>query len=152
TNNCMVLKPTEKTPLTALLLTDFLYQAGLPPGMFSLITGDPAEIANELITNEHAERLSFTGGLKFGKKIAMMIGYRSIVLEQGGNAPLIVMDDADLDKASDLAVGGATGNSGQRCTAVKRILVVDEVADEFDRLVTEKTKKLRYGDPMDGNN
>jgi putative phosphonoacetaldehyde dehydrogenase len=152
TNNCMVLKPTEKTPLSALLLTIMLYEAGLPPEMLSLVTGDPAEIADELITNEHAELVSFTGGEAIGKEIARKAGYRRTVLELGGNAPLIVMADADLDKASDLAVAGATGNSGQRCTAVKRILVVDAVADEFSALVAKKTKKLRYGDPMDLEN
>lgn len=152
TNNCMVLKPTEKTPLTALVLTDILYEAGLPPEMFSLVTGDPAEIADELVTNEHAELVTFTGGETIGKIIAGKAGYRRTVLELGGNAPLIVMEDADLDKAAELAVAGATKNSGQRCTAVKRILVVEAVADEFSKLVEEKTRKLRYGDPMDPEN
>ncbi len=152
TNNCMVLKPTEKTPLTALVLADILYDAGLPPQMFSLVTGDPAEIADELVTNEHAELITFTGGETIGKLIAQKAGYRRTVLELGGNAPLIVMEDADLDKAAELAVAGATKNSGQRCTAVKRILVVDAVADEFSKRVEEKTRKLCYGDPMDPEN
>jgi acyl-CoA reductase-like NAD-dependent aldehyde dehydrogenase len=73
------------------------------------------------------------------------------VLELGGNDPLIVMEDADLDKAAELAVQGATKNSGQRCTAVKRILVVETVADEFSKLVLAKAKKLKAGDPMDPN-
>jgi acyl-CoA reductase-like NAD-dependent aldehyde dehydrogenase len=81
--------------------------------------------------------------------IAGKAGYRRTVLELGGNAPLIVMEDADLDRAASLAVAGATKNSGQRCTAVKRVLVVDNVASEFAKLVTEKTKELLYGDPTD---
>jgi acyl-CoA reductase-like NAD-dependent aldehyde dehydrogenase len=81
--------------------------------------------------------------------IAEKAGYKRTVLELGGNAPLIVMDDADLDRAASLAVAGATKNSGQRCTAVKRILVIDSVADEFAALVTEKAKMLKAGDPMD---
>ena len=152
TNNCMVLKPTEKTPLTALLLADVLYEAGLPPQMLQMVTGDPAEIADEMITNPNAEMVTFTGGVRVGKYIAEKAGYKRTVLELGGNDPLIVMEDADLDKAAELAVAGATKNSGQRCTAVKRILVVDSIADEFSALVLEKTKKIKYGDPMDSDN
>lgn len=152
TNNCMVLKPTEKTPLTALLLADVLYEAGLPPQMLQIVTGDPAEIADAMITNPHAEMVTFTGGVRVGKYIAEKAGYKRTVLELGGNDPLIVMEDADLDKAAELAVAGATKNSGQRCTAVKRILVVENIADEFSDLVLAKAKKLKYGDPMDPDN
>ncbi|WP_417615832.1 phosphonoacetaldehyde dehydrogenase [Oceanisphaera sp.] len=148
TNNCMVLKPSEKTPLTALLLADLLYEAGLPPEMFSVITGDPAEICDEMLTSEYSDMITFTGGVSIGKYIAGKAAYKRQLLELGGNDPLIVMEDADLDRASTLAVNGATKNSGQRCTAVKRILVVESVADRFVELVTEKAKKIRYGDPM----
>ncbi|HXH03247.1 MAG TPA: phosphonoacetaldehyde dehydrogenase [Candidatus Competibacteraceae bacterium] len=149
TNNRMVLKPTEKTPLTALMLADVLYEAGLPPAMFSVVTGDPAEIADEMLTNEHVELITFTGGVPIGKYIASKAGYRRLVLELGGNDPLIVMEDADLDKAAELAVAGSYKNSGQRCTAVKRILVQRDIADDFAALVVEKTRKLKYGDPLD---
>ena len=149
TNNCMVLKPTEATPLTALLLADILYEAGLPPEMFSVITGLPEDMGDEMITNPHADLVTFTGGVPVGKMIAERAGYRRTVLELGGNAPLIIMEDADLAKAADMAVLGATKNSGQRCTAVKRILCVESVADEFAALVTERAKKIKYGDPMD---
>ena len=149
TNNKMVLKPSEKTPLTALLLADILYEAGLPPAMFSVVTGDPAEIGLELITNPNVDVVTFTGGVAVGKWIAANAGYRRLVLELGGNDPLIVMEDADLDKASDLAVAGSYKNSGQRCTAVKRILVQESVADRFVALLVEKTKKVKCGDPMD---
>ncbi|MBE7637264.1 phosphonoacetaldehyde dehydrogenase [Sneathiella sp. P13V-1] len=149
TNNCMVLKPTEKTPLTALLLADVLYDAGLPPEMFSVVTGRPEDIADEMLLNEHAELVTFTGGVPIGKYIAEKAGYKRKVLELGGNDPLIVLKDADLEKASDLAVAGAYKNSGQRCTAVKRILVDDSVADEFVALLAAKTEKIKYGDPFD---
>ncbi len=149
TNNCMVLKPAEKTPLSALLLADVLYQAGLPGPMLSVLTGDPAEIGDEMITNSHAELVTFTGGVRVGKHIAEKAGYKRTVLELGGNDPLIVLEDADLDRAAELAVSGATKNSGQRCTAVKRILVLDQIADALVSRVVERARRLRYGDPMD---
>lgn len=149
TNNCMVGKPTELTPLTALLLADVLYEAGLPPEMLSIITGMPEDIGDEMITNKHIDLVTFTGSVPVGKYIANTAGYRRTVLELGGNSPLIIMEDADLDKAAELAVAGGTKNSGQRCTAVKRVLCVESVADEFAGLVAEKAAKLKYGDPMD---
>jgi phosphonoacetaldehyde dehydrogenase len=149
TNNRVVLKPTELTPLTALLLADILYEAGLPPEMLSVVTGNPSTMGDSMITDPDADLITFTGSVRVGKYIADKAGYRRLVLELGGNDPLIVMEDADLDKAAELAVQGATKNSGQRCTAVKRILVVESVAEEFSKLVLAKAKKLKCGDPMD---
>ena len=149
TNNCIVAKPTEQTPLTALVLADILYEAGLPPQMLSIVTGLPEDMSDEMLTNPNIDLITFTGSVSVGKYIARNAGYRRTVLELGGNAPLIVMDDADLDKAAELAVAGGTKNSGQRCTAVKRVLCIDSVADEFAALVAEKAAKLKYGDPMD---
>jgi putative phosphonoacetaldehyde dehydrogenase len=149
TNNRMVLKPSEKVPLSALLLADLLYEAGLPPEMLAVVTGDPREIADELITNPQVDLVSFTGGVAIGKAIAAKVGYRRMVLELGGNDPLIVMDDADLDEASTLAVQGSYKNSGQRCTAVKRMLVQRSVAARFTEMVVEKTRAWKHGDPSD---
>ncbi len=150
-NSCVVCKPTELTPLTALALADILYEAGLPPEMFQVVTGWPADIGDEMVTNPNIEVITFTGGVRVGKLIAGKAGYRRAALELGGNDPLIVLDDlsdADLDKAAELAVAGATKNSGQRCTAVKRILVQERIADRFVPLVLAKAKKLKFGDPM----
>jgi putative phosphonoacetaldehyde dehydrogenase len=152
TNNRMVLKPSEKVPLSALLFADILYEAGLPPEMLSVITGDPKEIADELLTNPAVDLVTFTGGVAIGKYIASTAGYRRVVLELGGNDPIIVLDDADLDEASTLAVQGSYKNSGQRCTAVKRLLVQAGVADRFTELVVEKTRAWRFGDPRDEHN
>ena len=152
TNNRMVLKPSEKVPFSALLFADILYEAGLPPEMLSVITGDPREIADELITNEHVDLVTFTGGVAIGKYIAHKAGYRRMVLELGGNDPIIVMEDADIDEASTLAVQGSYKNSGQRCTAVKRMLVHEAVADQFVEQVVAKTRAWSYGDPMDKSN
>jgi putative phosphonoacetaldehyde dehydrogenase len=151
-NSCVVVKPTELTPMTALVLADILYEAGLPPEMLSVVTGWPAEIGDEMITNPEIELVTFTGGVPVGKLIASKAGYKRQVLELGGNDPLIVLSDLsddDLARAADLAVAGATKNSGQRCTAVKRILCQERVADRFVPLVLERAKRLRFGDPMD---
>ena len=152
TNNRMVLKPSEKVPFSAILFADILYEAGLPPEMLSIITGDPREIADELITNEHVDLVTFTGGVGIGKYIASKAGYRRMVLELGGNDPIIVMEDADIDEASSLAVAGSYKNSGQRCTAVKRLLVHEAVVDRFVEQVVEKTRAWKYGDPLDKAN
>jgi putative phosphonoacetaldehyde dehydrogenase len=151
TNNCIVCKPTELTPLTAIWLADAIYEAGLPPEMLSIVTGWPADIGDEMITNPNIELITFTGGIPVGKMIAAKAVYKRQVLELGGNDPLIIcsdLSDADLAKAADLAVAGATKNSGQRCTAVKRILVQESVADRFVPLVLERAKRLHFGNPM----
>ena len=149
TNNRMVLKPTEKTPLAAIALADVLYEAGLPPEMLHVITGDPKEIADEMLTNEHADLVTFTGGVAIGKYIAGKAVYKRQVLELGGNDPIVVMDDADVAKAADLAANGSYKNSGQRCTAVKRIFVHEKIASEFTEALLAKTRTWSYGDPLD---
>lgn len=152
TNNRVILKPSEKVPLSAYYLADVLYEAGLPAPMLQVLTGDPREIAEELVTHRHAELVTFTGGVAIGKAIAAKAGYRRVVLELGGNDPLIVLDDADVERAATLAVQGSYKNSGQRCTAVKRMLVQKGIAARFTELVIEKTLAWTYGDPFDGDN
>jgi len=152
TNNCMVCKPTELTPLTAITLADILYEAGLPHEMFQIVTGWPGDIGDEMITNPDIDIITFTGGVPVGKMIAEKAGYKRTALELGGNDPLILLNDLsgdDLDKAATIAVAGATGNSGQRCTAVKRILIQESIADDVVPLILEKAKAIRFGDPMD---
>jgi phosphonoacetaldehyde dehydrogenase len=149
TNNRMVLKPSEKTPLAALTLADVLYEAGLPPPMLSVVTGDPAEIADELLTHPNIDLVTFTGGVGVGKHIAARAVYKRQVLELGGNDPLIVMDDADVTKAAALAASGSYKNSGQRCTAVKRIFVHERLAADFTAALLAKTRAWTHGDPLD---
>ncbi len=149
TNNRVVLKPSEKTPLAAYALADVLYEAGLPGPMLSVLTGDPREIADEMLTHPDVDLVTFTGGVAVGKYIAARAVYKRQVLELGGNDPIIVMEDADVEEAATLAASGSYKNSGQRCTAVKRMLVHTSVADDFvDRLVA-KTRAVKYGDPLD---
>ena len=152
TNNCTVCKQTELTPMTALVLADVLYEAGLPPQMFSVVTGWPNDIGLEMIKNPNIDLITFTGSVPVGKYIAEQAGYKRTVLELGGNDPLIILNDLsdeDLKKAVELAVTGATKNSGQRCTAVKRILCQHKVADKFVEMTVERAKKIKFGDPMD---
>ena len=151
TNNCVVCKPTELTPITAIRLADILYEAGLPPEMFQVVTGMPDAIGDEMVTNKDIGVITFTGGVRVGKMIAAKAGYRRAALELGGNDPLIVLDDLgddDLEKAAELAVAGATKNSGQRCTAVKRILAQEKIADRLVEKILVKAKKLKFGDPQ----
>ncbi len=145
----LILKPSEKTPLTALRFAELLYEAGLPGRMLSVLLGPTDQIAEPLVRDLRVEVVSFTGSVAVGKHIATIAGYKRLVLELGGNDPLIVLEDADLDLAAHLAAEGSYRNSGQRCTAVKRILVQDSIADEFTRRLIEKTKEYKCGDPFD---
>jgi len=147
--NRIVVKPSEKTPLAAVLLADLLYEAGLPPPMLSVVTGDPREVGEILVSDPRVDLVTFTGGVAVGKAIAARAVYKRQVLELGGNDPLIVMDDADLEEAAALAAAGSYRNSGQRCTAVKRVLVHEAVADAFVERLVGRTRALRYGDPLD---
>jgi phosphonoacetaldehyde dehydrogenase len=149
TNNRVVLKPSEKTPLAAYVLADVLYEAGLPGPMLSVLTGDPREIADEMLTSPDVDLVTFTGGVAVGKYIAARAVYKRQVLELGGNDPIIVMEDADVEEAATLAASGSYKNSGQRCTAVKRMLVHASVADDFVERLVAKTDAVKYGDPLD---
>jgi putative phosphonoacetaldehyde dehydrogenase len=145
----IVVKPSEKTPLSAIALLALIRDAGLPEAAAQVVCGDPREILDAFLGHDAVEVISFTGGVAVGKSIAARLGYRRAVLELGGNDPLIVLADADLEEAAGLALRGAFQNSGQRCTAVKRIIAVEEVADELAARVVAAAAGLRAGDPAD---
>ena len=145
----VVLKPSEKTPLTAVRCVELMYEAGLPGWMLSVIVGPTDEVAEELVVDPRVEVVSFTGSIEIGKKIAHTAGYKKLILELGGNAPLIVLEDADIDLAVHLAAEGCYRNSGQRCTAVKRLLIHEAILDTFTERFVETSKAYTYGDPMD---
>ena len=145
----VILKPSEKTPLTAIKLVELLYEAGLPPYMLSVLLGPTSEIEEPHIKDDRVEIVSFTGSVAVGKRIASTAGYKKVILELGGNDPLIIMEDADIDKAVFLAAEGSFRNSGQRCTAVKRILVHEKIKDVFVEKLVAKAKEYNCGDPAD---
>jgi phosphonoacetaldehyde dehydrogenase len=145
----IVLKPSERTPLTALWLLDALAECGLPHDAVQFVTGDPREIGAAMLEHPAVEVVLFTGSVGVGKAIAANLGYRRAVLELGGNDPLLVLDGARIERAAELAVTGAFANSGQRCTAVKRVIALDSLADELARAVAQRTTLLVAGDPLD---
>lgn len=144
-----ILKPPRRTPLTAIRLVELLYQSGLPGEMLSVLVGDNATVIEPMISDPRVELVSFTGSTGVGKKIAALAGYKKTCLELGGNAPLIILEDADMELAVQLAAEGCYRNSGQRCTAVKRLLVHDDVLDEFTARLVEKSAEYTCGDPAD---
>ncbi len=145
----VILKPSEKTPLSALKFAELLYESGLPGWMLSVLVGPIESVVEPLIRDERIELVSFTGSVPVGKRIARIAGYKKLCLELGGNSPLIVLEDADLARAVTLAAEGCYRNSGQRCTAVKRLLVHTDVIEEFTARLVEKTREYTVGDPAD---
>lgn len=145
----VILKPAVTTPLTAIRFVELLYEAGLPPQMLSVLLGPTEDVAEVLVRDPRTELVTFTGGETVGKRIAQIAGYKRLVLELGGNDPLIILDDADLELAVTLAAEGAFRNSGQRCTAVKRILVEQGILAKFTERFVEKAREYKCGDPAD---
>lgn len=145
----IILKPSEKTPLTAIRFAELLYEAGLPGPMLSVLLGDLDEVVTPLIQDARVELVSFTGSVAIGKHIASIAGYKRLCLELGGNSPLIVLEDADLELAVTLAAEGCFRNSGQRCTAVKRLLIQESILDAFTHAFVERAKNYVCGDPAD---
>lgn len=148
----LILKPSEKAPLSGVTLAHILYEAGLPREMLSVVLGDgeqAIEVARALVTDPRVEAVTFTGSTAAGLEIARTAGYKKIALEMGGNSELIVLRDADLDLAATLACEGAFRNSGQRCTAAKRLLVDRSVVGAFTERLLAAARAYRAGDPMD---
>jgi succinate-semialdehyde dehydrogenase/glutarate-semialdehyde dehydrogenase len=139
----MVVKPSELTPLSALALAELGQRAGVPAGVFNVITGNPIEIGNELCTNSIVRKISFTGSTAVGKLLMKQSAdnIKKLSLELGGNAPFIVFNDADLDAAVEGALASKYRNSGQTCVCVNRFYVQDEVYDAFSQKLVEAVKK-----------
>ena len=148
-NNAVLLKPSYKCPLTANHFVKLLYDAGVPNEMLQIVTGKDRNIGNILVTNNNISMISFTGGVESGNIISNTCGIKKLSLELGGNDALIIDDDAVLEGAVSIAVKGAFGNSGQRCSAVKRIITLPKIHKNFIELFETEVKKLKVGDPAD---
>lgn len=146
----VVLKPASATPFSALALAELGERAGLPPGVFNVVTGDSGAIGTELTTNPIVRKVTFTGSTEIGKKLmAQCAGtVKKVSLELGGNAPFIVFDDADLDAAVQGAIASKYRNSGQTCVCTNRILVQAGVYDAFARKLAEAVSRLKVGDGL----
>ena len=144
----VVCKPAGETPLTALALAVLAERAGLPPGVFNLITGKASAIGEELTTSPLVRCIAFTGSTEIGKLLMRQAAstVKKVALELGGNAPFIVFDDADIDQAVEGAIASKFRNMGQTCVCANRIFVQDKVHDEFARKLAAKVAGLKVGD------
>ena len=147
--NTVVLKPSSDTPLCAAELVKILIKAGVPRGVINMVTGSGESIGRELITNKRVRGISFTGSKATGEFIQKNAGIKKIGLELGGKNAIIIMDDADLKLALDGTIWGAFGTTGQRCTACSRIILNQEVEKAFEKMLVERTKKLRLGNGLE---
>ncbi|WP_128255675.1 aldehyde dehydrogenase [Falsirhodobacter deserti] len=153
--NAVVFKASEVCPRTHALIVEALEEAGLPPGLVSLVTNAPedaGEIVGALIDHPAIRRINFTGSTHVGRIIAERAGrqLKPVLLELGGKAPLLVLKDADLDEAVKAAIFGAFFNQGQICMSTERIIVVEDVAEEFVRRFNARAAELKAGDPAQG--
>ncbi len=148
--NTVVLKPATQGSLCGLYLAKVFEQAGVPAGVLNTITGRGSEIGDYIVTHPEIDFINFTGSTEVGTRISKITSMVPLLMELGGKDAAIVLKDADLDLAAANIVSGAYSYSGQRCTAVKRILVVDEIADKLVEKVKEKVEKLKVGNPVDG--
>jgi succinate-semialdehyde dehydrogenase/glutarate-semialdehyde dehydrogenase len=141
----VVLKPASQTPFSALALAELAERAGMPKGVFNVVTGAASEIGGELTSNPIVKKLSFTGSTEVGKVLMQQCAgtVKKVSLELGGNAPFIVFDDADLDAAVEGAIASKYRNTGQTCVCVNRIYVQDGVYDAFAAKLAEAVKKLK---------
>ena len=147
--NVVMFKPPTQGAISGLMLAKAFKEAGLPAGVLNTITGKGSEIGDYLIEHKNVDFINFTGSTKTGKRIGELAGMKPILLELGGKDGAIVAADADLEKAAKDIVSGAFSYSGQRCTAIKRVLVVEEVADKLASLIKENVSKLTVGNPFD---
>lgn len=149
--NAMIFKPSEVTPLSASKLAEIYIEAGVPPGVFNVVQGD-GRVGALLTAHEGIAKVSFTGGVETGKKVMSMAGASSlkeVTMELGGKSPLIVFDDADLDRAADIAVTANFFSAGQVCTNGTRVFVHAAVQSAFEARVLERVKRIRIGKPSD---
>lgn len=147
--NVVMFKPPTQGSISGLLLAKAFEEAGIPAGVFNTITGRGSEIGDYIIEHKEVNFINFTGSTPIGERICRLAGMRPIMLELGGKDAALVLEDADLEHAAKQIVAGAFSYSGQRCTAIKRVIVLESVADKLATLLQEEVSKLTVGDPFD---
>ncbi|GIM30324.1 NADP-dependent glyceraldehyde-3-phosphate dehydrogenase [Clostridium polyendosporum] len=147
--NSVVFKPPTQGSISALHLAQIFNEAGIPPGILNTITGSSSEIGDYLVTHPSINFINFTGSTKIGRHIAKIAEMVPLLMELGGKDAAIVLEDADLEDASSDIVSGAFSYSGQRCTAVKRVLVMETVADALSEMIRKKVEELKVGSPFE---
>ena len=147
--NAVIFKPASDTPLSGLALVEILLEAGLPPLAISCVTGPGGALGDALATDERIRKISFTGSRDVGEQITRRAGLKRVTMELGSNSPLIVMDDADLAKATDAIVATGYANAGQVCISTQRVLALSRVYGDLVDLLKPKVAALRTGDPLD---
>ena len=145
--NTVVLKPPTQGSIVGLHFAELFRLAGLPDGALNVVTGKGSEIGDALVTHPDINMISFTGSAETGEAISKKAGMVRLSMELGGKDPMIVLEDADLEKAVKAAVSGAFSFAGERCTAVKRVLVHEKIKDQFMKRLVAETKKVKHGDP-----
>ncbi len=150
TGNTLIIKPASFAPLTCIRLGDALCNAGLPPGVLNIVTGHGEEAGEAIVRHPAIKAISFTGEISTGKRVASIAGpmMKKMTLELGGSDPMIVCSDADLKKAALGALNGRFYNCGQTCTAVKRLIVMEDIADQFIDLLTGHIRSLVVGNGL----
>lgn len=147
--NVVMFKPPTQGSISGLLLAKAFEEAGIPAGVFNTITGRGSEIGDYIIEHKEVNFINFTGSTPIGERIGRLAGMRPIMLELGGKDAALVLEDADLEHAAKQIVAGAFSYSGQRCTAIKRVIVLESVADKLATLLQAEVAKLTVGDPFD---
>ena len=147
----VICKPDVITPGSVMALVDIVNEAGTPPGVVNLLSGDPAEIASQLISSDITKKVSITGSTRVGKIILKQAAEKvqRVTMELGGHAPFIVFDDADLEKATDMAMAAKYRNNGQVCISPSRFYIHENKKDQFAKIFVEKTSKLKIGNGLD---
>lgn len=149
--NAVVIKPASDTPLSALKLVEILLEAGLPPLAVSCLTGPGGELGDVLCSDKRVRKISFTGSYEVGERICKMAGMKKVTMELGSNAPLIIMDDADLERVAEATASTGYANAGQVCISAQRVLTDDKVYDDFLGRLKSRVESISIGDQLEEN-
>src|SRR5438874_5659410 len=146
--NAVIVKPASDTPLSALKLVEILLEAGVPPLAISCLTGSGAELGKALCRDERVRKISFTGSVEVGKQICEVAGIKRVTMELGSNSPLIVLPDADLNKAADAVAATGFANAGQVCISAQRVVALDKVYGDLIDALRPRVEAITVGNPL----